>query len=120
MPHVPRRLRTVIRKALEINPADRYSAASDMLDALGKVEISLDWSLTRSANGELRWRAEREGRPDLLVKLSPSSFGRWGVSVFTSRGSCTRAKSPDQYARGQLTRKQADVHLKKVFEELTV
>jgi eukaryotic-like serine/threonine-protein kinase len=51
MPHVPRRLRTVIRKALEIDPVDRYSSAADMADALGKVRIPLDWDVTSSPAG---------------------------------------------------------------------
>jgi eukaryotic-like serine/threonine-protein kinase len=118
MPHVPRRLRTVIRKALEVNPANRYPSATDMLDAVGKVRISLDWDVTNSASGALSWRSCREGRPDLLVELLPSLDGAWSVGVYTSRDSCKRAKCPEQYTRQQVTRKNADAHLKNVFAEL--
>ncbi len=118
MPHVPRRLRTVIRKALQVNPADRYHSAAEMSDALAKVEIDLDWKTSPSANGGLVWRASRLDRPDIVVEISPCSGG-WSTSVFTSRGVDIRAKRPDQYRREGLSRKQADAHLKRVFAELS-
>jgi serine/threonine protein kinase len=120
MPHVPRRLRTVIRKALELDPAERYPSATDMLDSLGKIRISLDWNVSLSANGAVTWRAHREeGRPDLVVELSPCVAGSWSVRVYTSRAACNRAKCPDHYARDGVSRKKADAHLKKVFAELS-
>jgi serine/threonine protein kinase len=120
MPPVPRRLRTVIRKALEIDPVDRYSSAADMADALAKVRIPLDWDVTSSPAGGLRWRACREGRSDLLVEHSPSAGGTWCVNVYTNRGLSTRAKKPEPYAREEISRKAADAHLKKVFAELAL
>jgi serine/threonine protein kinase len=70
MPHVPKRLRTVLRKALRIYPTERYHSATDMSDALAKVEVVLDWKVTMGANGALAWRATRTDRPELLVELS--------------------------------------------------
>lgn len=118
MPHVPRRLRTIIRRALAVNPADRYQSATDMLDVLGKVRVSLDWNVIRLTGGTLRWRAQRQGKPDLLVELSSDVAGAWSVGVYTSSDSCTRAKCPSQYAGTFKKRKDADAHLKKVFGEL--
>ena len=43
-PHVPRRMRTVISKALSINPAERYATAGQMVDALRAVPL-VDWRL---------------------------------------------------------------------------
>ena len=44
MPHVPSRLRTLVRKALRVDPADRFQTATEMADALGRVDVNLDWS----------------------------------------------------------------------------
>jgi len=115
---VPRRLRTLIRKALQVNPADRYHSAAEMSDALAKIEISLDWRITQSADGALLWRASRQHRPDLIVELKPISVG-WTTGVYTSRGGDVRAKRPHHYRREGLTRKEADAHLKRVFAELS-
>ncbi len=119
MPHVPRRLRTVIRKALQVSPVERYHSAAEMSDALAKVEIALDWKVSSSASGDLTWRAVREDRPDFVVELSNSGTGEWSVNVYTARGAEVRAKCPDRYRREGLNRKEADRHLKTVFAELS-
>ena len=119
LPHVPKRLRTIIRKALKRNPADRYRSASEMSDALAKVEIAVDWSISMSPVGGVVWRASRPEKPDIVVELSPCSSGDWSTGVYTSRNRETRAKNPGRYRREGLTRKEADDHLKMVFAELS-
>jgi eukaryotic-like serine/threonine-protein kinase len=119
MPHVPKRLRTVIRTALRLNPADRYRSAAKMSDALAGVRVKLDWTTEPTPDGGLVWTALRDGRPDLVVSLSPRVGGRWRTRVCTFRGGNARAKSPDRYTRDALRRKEAEAHLKRVFEELS-
>lgn len=119
LPHVPKRLRTLIRKALEINPADRYHSASEMSDALAKVRVTLDWSVAISPNGGTLWRASRSQKPDIVVQLLPSLPSKWCTEVSTSRNGGMRAKHPGRYRREGLTRKEADDHLKMVFAELS-
>jgi serine/threonine protein kinase len=57
MPHVPARLRTLVRKALQVNPADRFQTATEMADALSRVSLALDWSVEPLLLGGFRWRA---------------------------------------------------------------
>jgi len=111
MPHVPKRLRTVIRKALRLNPTDRYHSATAMSDALAKVEVALDWTVTVAANGTVTWRATRGDRPDLAVELSPSGVAEWDVSASTAGCAGLRAKCRERYWRSGLTRKDAEAHL---------
>ncbi|MGO9086807.1 MAG: serine/threonine-protein kinase [Candidatus Sulfotelmatobacter sp.] len=118
MPHVPKRLRTVIRKALRMAPTDRYHSATEMSDALAKVEVALDWAVTVGANGAVTWRAARRDRPDLVVELSPASGAAWDVGASTAGCTGLRAKARGRYWRDRLTRKDAEVHLKQVFAEL--
>ena len=118
MPHVPKRLRTVIRKALKLNPTDRYHSATEMSDALARVEVALDWTVSAAANGALTWSATRANRPDLVVELLASGTAEWSVRVSTAGCAGLRAKCPGQYWRTGLARRDAEVHLKRVFEEL--
>jgi len=118
MPHVPKRLRTVIRRALKLHPTDRYHSATEMSDALAKVEVALDWAVTTSVSGTLTWRATRGDRPDLVVELSSSGVGQWNVSASTVGCAGVRAKCRGQYCRNGLTREGAEAHLKQVFAEL--
>ena len=104
---------------LQLNPADRYHSAAEMSDALAKVKIALDWSVIQSPNGGLIWRASRQDRPDFVVELASCFSGGWSVGVYTARGADVRAKCPAQYRRDALTQKDANAHLKKVFEDLS-
>ncbi len=47
LPHVPMRVRTIIRKALQIDPSSRYQSADEFSRAIARITASLDWN-TRS------------------------------------------------------------------------
>jgi serine/threonine protein kinase len=116
MPHVPKRVRTIIRTALKVNPAERYQTAREMSDALAKVRVPNDWKINATPSGAIEWRVDRPGQPALAVKLDPSGAG-WCVAIQTEGPGGTRAKNKKDW-RGGITRSDADDHLKKVFEAL--
>lgn len=118
MPHVPKHLRTVIRKALQVDPVDRYHSASEMSDALARVKVGLDWTVHLASCGKATWRASREGCPDVVVQRSSGGYGNFSVCVYTARGTELRAKCRHDFWREGLSPKEADDHLKKVFVEL--
>jgi serine/threonine protein kinase len=103
LPHVPRRLKTLIRKALAFDPADRFPTATDMADALGAVEAPLNWQPTNTTTG-MRWVADRQGR--------------FRVTVHTERQGVTRRKSPRTLWASGLTRNDVQTHLVRVFQAL--
>ena len=119
MPHVPRRLRTVIRKSLRLDPADRYQSAVEFSAALTSVAIDLDWQTEAMPDGGLRWTANRPCQPAYRVELRPDD-AKWRVQVHTIAESKTpRAKGKRDLWNNQLTRTQALKHLKAVFESLS-
>jgi eukaryotic-like serine/threonine-protein kinase len=118
MPHVPARLRTLVRKALQVNPADRFQTATGMADALSRVSLALDWSVEPLLFGEFRWRATRLGHCDLVVELR-NRGANWDVETFTEKqGELRRAKSRNENWRSGLSLADAYAHLKDVFEKL--
>jgi serine/threonine protein kinase len=118
MPHVPSRLRTLVRKALRVSPADRFQTATDMADALSRVDLMLDWSVSTRPSGGFNWRTLRPGQCDLIVELIKSG-GTWDVETFTeTRGEPRRAKCKKENWRTGLSLSDAYVHLKDVFERL--
>lgn len=50
-PFVPSKLKRIINKACTINPAQRYQSASEMRQALEKVQFLIDWK----KHEEIRW-----------------------------------------------------------------
>jgi serine/threonine protein kinase len=118
MPHVPSRIRTLVRKALRVDPAERFQTATELADVLGRVDLMLDWSVEPLPSGGFHWRALRPGQCDLVVELTTNG-GTWGVETFTEKpGESRRAKGKSENWRSGLTLVDAYAHLKDVFERL--
>jgi serine/threonine protein kinase len=118
MPHVPLRIRTLVRKALRVTPADRFQTATEMADAFSRVDLTLDWSAEPLLLGGFRWRALRPGQCDLIVELI-NRGGTWAVETFTEKkGEPRRAKEKSDNWRSGLSLNDAYAHLKDVFERL--
>ena len=80
LPHTPARLRAVIRKALEVQPSDRYRAVLDLMNALALVDTALDWTYNEGAQwGEGTWRESGYGTTR-EVEVTASQ-GTWNVSA---------------------------------------
>lgn len=118
MPHVPSRIRTLVRKALRVNPSDRFQTATDMADALSRVTLALDWAVEPLPLGGFRWTASRTGQCDLVVELADQN-GTWAVETFTEKkGEPRRAKGKKENWRSGLSLDDAHAHLKDVFAGL--
>jgi serine/threonine protein kinase len=117
MPHVPRRLRTVIKKALEILPGSRYSSAAEMEQALCSVSYDIEWQTTTLPSNGFQWTGQRDGQAPIEVVLLPQGK-LWEVQVHT-QGATKRAKGRTDYWRDGLKRVAALNHLKAVFQDLS-
>lgn len=119
MPHVPQRLRTIVRKALRVEPAERFQTANEMADTLSRVSLALDWFVEPLKRGGFRWKASRLGHADLIVELLNQS-PTWDVRVFTEKnGQPARAKEKAENWRSALCLNDALAHLNDVFERLS-
>ena len=120
LPHVPKRIRTIIRKALRVNPAERYRSASELGAILGRVPLPLNWVTEALGQpGAYSWRAARPGIPDLEVELTQTEPSEWQTSVWTSRAGERRAKGLADYWRTKLSYQEACDHLTEVFADLS-
>jgi len=118
LPHVPKRLRTVIRKALSLKPSDRFTAASDFGKHLGRVNLERDWNVLTPSSGEMTWHCAGHGCADTVVELLYPK-GSWTTQVFTvSDNGIRRAKSKDKLWGKFNSKDQALKDLKRVFETL--
>lgn len=78
LPHIPSRLRNVVKKAIAVDLADRYPTVLEMMNALAQVDESLDWSYTQGVGwGDGTWYAS-DGTRGRRVQLIPATGG-WNV-----------------------------------------
>ena len=117
LPHVPKRVRTIIRKALRCDPTQRYQSAGELSKAIAPIRPLLDWDTKIDPSGETIWDAARPGKADLEVQLLKAS-GAWSVRVFTVNGSNRRAVGLSTLHRSGLDRDAAIAHLNGVFAQL--
>lgn len=83
LPHVPDRFRRAIRKAMEVDPGDRFRSATEMASELGKIRVLTDWRVVPlSGISGWEWRAERVGRPALIARLALGNAG-YVIEFFT-------------------------------------
>jgi eukaryotic-like serine/threonine-protein kinase len=118
MPHVPKRLRTLVRKALRVDPKERFQTATEMADTLSRVSLAVDWTVEPLPTRGFCWRASKVGCADMVVELAEQG-GTWDVRVFTERiGEPRRAKGRNENWRDGLKLDDAHAHLREIFEGL--
>jgi eukaryotic-like serine/threonine-protein kinase len=118
LPHVPKRIRTIIRKAVRIEPTQRYHSASELAATLGRVVPTLNWCASAQGGGAYSWRAIRPGRPDFEVELCVNGTSGWQTRVWTNKDGDRRKKGVSEYWKEQFDYAAACDHLTEVFADL--
>jgi serine/threonine protein kinase len=117
LPHVSPRIRTVIRRALRVTPEDRFQSASEFAQALGRIDVEVDWKTTLVPGGGYIWRAPQDDRAERVVELLPDGTGRWNVDCWT-QGTSRRALRPHEFRRRTLSSPAAMLHVNEICRRL--
>jgi serine/threonine protein kinase len=80
--YVPKRLRDVVNKALEVAPAKRFAGADDMRRALEQVPLKVDW-VERDIPDGTRWRGRASGYRFEVIRKK-TSLG-WAIVTRRAR-----------------------------------
>lgn len=112
LPHVPRRLRTIIRKCLAVDPATRYQTPEEVLGDLAQCATGLDWKIHIESH-RFQWTRPAElGSDEIFMELSASG---WITSGYTTRGSNRRMRNA--WCSGPFKNQtECDKSLKAIFE----
>ncbi|MBZ0118822.1 MAG: serine/threonine protein kinase [Sandaracinaceae bacterium] len=118
LPHVPLRLRGIVNKALDVNPANRYESPAAVAKAVGAVSpAAADWAVTSYAPTEVHWRLERESECALEVRVYRHCDGDWRIEVWTCSPKGRRRRKADW--REGLKKTQAFSQLNGLFRKLS-
>lgn len=119
LPHVPNRLKRIIRKALSKDPANRYQTALELANALGQVSELLDWQYEKKQNGA-RWHYKNIEHMYEIVLLYNQPDKRWYVEGTTTKN--TPSSSPrrrNAWCGGPFrTELQAERFVARIFKEM--
>ena len=86
--HIPKSLKKLIKRALEVAPDARTSSVLDLLVQLAAVDSRLDWQWTDLAGKGQEW-VSRSDRSPRRISLVPKS-GKWSVDVHRVKGKQAR------------------------------
>jgi serine/threonine protein kinase len=80
LPHVPKRLRAAILKALDPDPNARFKAAAELIESLGDVDQALDWEFEQGPE-RCVWRREGDTAALRIELAGPDAKGRQHVET---------------------------------------
>lgn len=109
-PHVPERLRTVIQKATQINPNDRYKSVRSMMNELGRVKRYLGWQMlpNDSDTGHEAWETKDSGGRHYRIQICENGSD-WSVETKKTVNQTQRVRSC--CADGIQSRKEAQTRV---------
>ena len=117
LPHIPRRLKLIIRKALAMNPADRFPTAHDLSLALSQVGNNLDWQYEDNTTTK-KWSYKNMEHVFEIV-LQYNNIGKcWEVNGTQRRISDGLTRRKNAWSGAFRTQKQANSFVDKIFKEM--
>ncbi|QIL71643.1 serine/threonine protein kinase [Diaphorobacter sp. HDW4B] len=89
LPHIPNKLRNVVKKCLKTDPNERYQSALEVINAISGIDGSqLDWHM--EANGNLRtWKKTQDG----VTCIFTADAANTTTGTKTSPGGAPRKKA---------------------------
>ncbi len=113
-PFIPTQVRTVINRALNVNPNDRYQNASDFRHALEKISIHTSWSPWTIPNGtewtctvgqmEYLVQSIRQGHGCFYFHAYKGKIGKQKRVINTECGKCEKKSIHEKRLKKFMTR----------------
>lgn len=91
LPHIPKKLRKIVNKALAVYVADRYQTVLALLNDLALIDGAIDWQYTRGADEE-KWEFDDGERKYLksLKKLANLQYELTTWKTIKSSSNCQK------------------------------
>lgn len=112
---IPRSLKSIINKAMEVDPDNRYKSSAEFRHALEQVVLDIDWEETKLQNG-IQWIGQKASIQYYLTRTQISNT-RWSVIVKKGRDLASLRKD-NTLSRENVSEKIAIAHSKKVLQGL--
>lgn len=77
LPHIPKKLRSIIKKSIALDPDKRYKFVLDMLNELSKIEDNLDWTYSEIDTEIIFFKNKDDKKYEIIMK---SVNSKWHIS----------------------------------------
>jgi serine/threonine protein kinase len=111
--HIPQKLRNIIRKAINVDPSQRYNNLIELLNELSSVDKNLDWKFEITPN-ELIWKLSLDNKTyEVELKQNGTVFNIDTYKLM--HGSGRRTKESDN-CYVNIAENRIETELKKVLK----
>lgn len=76
LPHIPTGLKLIVRKAINVDPARRYQTATELRNALSRLNRCLDWKVTEITASFIQWERSTNTHTQ-IVRMWQNSSKQW-------------------------------------------
>lgn len=114
---IPRPVRMVINRALNIDPAERYQSAAELRHALERLELNMNWNESTLSQG-MRWVSGWDLRTFEVVRLHTRGKG-WCVTVRKGRSKHTLRRVTSLCSDG-LTKGKAEQNSRRILQDFVL
>lgn len=111
---VPRSLKTIVNRAMNIDPAKRYQTADELRHALERLPVEKNWRETSLPNGK-RWTCGW-GNACYEVFRFKDQKHKWNVTVKKGSSKNNLRRIRDLCSEG-LSKKEAEKHSRKLLQD---
>lgn len=111
---IPRPLKSLINRAIDLDPSKRFQSAEDMRHALEQVTIQMNWNEQRLTNGKC-WTSGWDHKCYEVLRISGSDK-KWTVQ--TRKGSCKRTlRRVNKLCHKDLTKAKAEQVSRRILQD---
>lgn len=118
LPHVPSKMKRIIRRALLLDPSRRYQSALELAMDLGQVSKLLDWHYEEHPD-KLIWQYKSVEHMYAIVLLYRPTDNNWYVEGTTKRLPNSQPRRKNQWCGGPFkTKLQGERFVASLFREM--
>lgn len=112
-PYVPKKLATIINKAIEVNPDKRYSSAIEMKHAIEKLHFPGHWTTNPTNTSELIGYGKNYS---YTYEIIPKAKNLFDFNAYQANKDGNRTTRKTDFCKKNLSLKEKDKLLKDFFE----
>lgn len=116
LPHIPKKLRSIINNCLEVNPTDRYSNSLELVNELGKIDKNLDWLFEPNSSGD-KWTLDNDDK-FYTLSLTRNRNGSFDILTQKTMKSSSRTTKITDKCSNNIEEKLLNKELEKIFKSV--
>ena len=110
LPHVPKKLKTIINRCLNVNPASRFQNSLQLINALSEIDCNLDWRYSIDADKRI-WERRNENSIHRITCMDNGDTS----TIVTTKTINLHTTNCKQFCFTNISNDSVSVHLTNIF-----